>query len=188
MTSIQINPVATRYASSLLDIAAEKKKVDAIEKDMGDIGLMIQNSDDLRRMLGNPLVREKQKMDVVAAIAKQAKLDKITANFLGVLVENGRLEILKDVVLAFSRELTARRGEVEASVQTASALSAGQTKALQKELSKTLGTNVTLNVSVDKDLLGGMVVTVGSTMIDDSVKGKITRLGRAMGAKQDRAA
>lgn len=188
MTSIQINPVATRYASSLLDVAAEKKKVETIEKDINDLALMINESGDLRRMLGNPLISKKQKMDVVGAIAKQGKLDKITTNFLFVLVDNGRLDALADVVVAFGHELTKRRGEVEASIQTASALSAGQTKALQKELSKTLGSNVTLNVSVDKDLLGGMVVTVGSVMVDDSVRSKITRLGRAMGAKDVRVA
>ena len=116
MTSIKINPVAARYASSLLDIAAEKKKVETIEKDMNDLGATIEGSEDLQRLLGNPLISKKQKMDVVSAIAKKGKLDKITTNFLCVLVDNGRLNALDDIVVAFRRELPTRRGEIEASV------------------------------------------------------------------------
>lgn len=188
MTSITSNLVANRYASSLLDIAADKKKVDKIEKDMADLSAMIESSDDFRKLLDNPLISKVQKESAIAAIAKKAKLEKITTDFLLVLVQNGRLNALQDTIVSFNRELTKRRGEIEASVQTASALTAAQTKALQSHLSKTLGSDVTLNVSVDKDLLGGMVVTVGSVMVDDSVRSKITRLGRAMGANEDRAA
>lgn len=188
MTSIKINPVAARYAYSLLEVAAEKKKVDAVEKDMTEIGAMIKESADLRALLNNPLFGEKDQEAAILALAKKAKLDKVTSNFLGVLAQNRRLGALADIVVAFASALTKQRGEIAATVETASALTAAQTKKLQEHLSKTLGANVAMDVRVDKDLLGGMVVTVGSVMIDDSVRSKINRLGRAMGANQDRAA
>ena len=188
MTSKKSNLVADRYASSLLDIAADAKKVEKVEKDMRDLYAMIESSEDFRKLLGNPLISKPQKLAAIEAIAKKAKFEKTTADFLMVLVQNNRLNALVDVIVAFNRELTKRRGEIEATVETASALTAAQTKKLQDSLSKTLGSNVTMNVSVNKDLLGGMVVTVGSIMVDDSVRGKVTRLGRAMGAKTEAAA
>ncbi len=188
MTSKKSNLVADRYASSLLDIAVDKKKVEKVEKDMLDLYAMIEASADFRKLLGNPLISKAQKLTAIEAISKSAKFEKITADFLLVLVQNGRLNGLSDVIIAFNRVLTKRRGEIAATVQTASALTAAQTKKLQDQLSKTLGSNVTMNVSVDKDLLGGMIVTVGSVMVDDSVRGKIQRLGRAMSAKDVQAA
>ena len=96
------------------------------------------------------------------------------------LAQNRRLNALPQVINAMKAEMRNRRGEVEAKVVSAFALTPAQTNALQKDLSKAMGTNVTLSVEVDKELLGGMAVTVGSQMIDDSVRSKLDRLKRAM--------
>ena len=121
------------------------------------------------------------------ALAQKAKFQTLTANFLGVLAQNRRLPALGAVIGAFQSELRRRRGEVEAKVETAFALNPAQTNALQEQLSKAMGTNVTLNVEVNRDLLGGLVVTVGSRMIDDSVRRKLEKLQRTMNSGEKAA-
>lgn len=178
--SSDTNLIATRYAVSLLDMADDAGVSKKVESDMKDLAAMIDGSGDLRALLANPLISEAQKKAAILEIAKKARLDILTVNFLGVLTENGRLAILPSVVRAVKREVNRRRGDIEAHVQTAYALTKAQTEKLQKELTQQMGANVTLDVKVNKDLLGGMIVTVGSRMIDDSVRRKLERLGRAM--------
>lgn len=174
--------VASRYIGAFLDMAAEAGIVDKIEKDMQELAKMIAGSPDLQVLIGNPLTSRQQQRSGILAIADKAKFQKLTGNFLGVIADNRRLRLLPQMLEVFTAELRRRRGDVEAKVETAYALSPAQTDALQKQLSKAMGTNVTLNVSVNKDLLGGMVVTVGSRMIDDSVRRKLERLQRTMSA------
>jgi len=174
------NLVARRYASALLDMADEAKSVEKIEKDMLALEAMLEGSEDLQRLIENPLMSSGAQQNGILAIATKAKFQKLTQNFLGVLVQNRRLGALPQVINAMKAELRTRRGEVEAKVVSAYALTPAQTNALQKDLSKAMGTNVTLSVEVDKELLGGMTVTVGSQMIDDSVRSKLDRLKRAM--------
>lgn len=174
------NLVARRYASALLDMADEAKSVEKIEKDMLALEAMLEGSEDLQRLIENPLMNRGAQQNGILAIATKAKFQKLTQNFLGVLAQNRRLNALPQVINAMKAEMRNRRGEVEAKVVSAFALTPAQTNALQKDLSKAMGTNVTLSVEVDKELLGGMAVTVGSQMIDDSVRSKLDRLKRAM--------
>jgi F-type H+-transporting ATPase subunit delta len=174
------NIVAVRYASAFLDMAADKGVVQQVEQDMKELGGMLAGSADLRVLIENPLIGRAQQKKAVQALAAQAKFNDLTVRFLGVLAQNRRLSGLPAILKAFAAELRKRRGEVQAVVKTAYALTPAQTKALQEQLTKAMGANVTLDVSVDKDLLGGMTVTVGSRMIDDSVRSKLERLQRAM--------
>ncbi len=176
------NLVASRYASAFLDMAAASGIVEKVEQDMRDMEQMIESSADLQSLIRNPLIDREQQKRAILAVAEKAGFQDLTRNFMGVLVRNRRFSILQGIIRAFYAELTRRRGGVEARIQTAYALTPAQTKALQEKLSKTMGSNVTLNVEVNKDLLGGMVITVGSLMIDDSVRRKLERLGRTMGA------
>ena len=178
--SSSINMVASRYVSALVDMAEEAKIIDKIEKDLLDLSVMIDASSDFQALIGNPLMKCEQQLDGIMAIAEKAKLQQLTGNFLGVVAQNGRLALLPNIIEGFQEALRKRRGEIEAKVETAYALTPAQTDALQKELTKAMGSNVTLNVSVNEGLLGGMVVTVGSRMIDDSVRNKLERLQRTM--------
>lgn len=154
--------------------------MEAVERDLRDLSLMLDGSADLEAMVLSPVVgREKQKK-VMATLAEKAKFHQFTKNFLMLLAENRRLREIRAMIAAVQSNLSSRRGEVSANVQVATALTAAQTKALQNSLSKSLGHNVTLDVGVDKDLIGGMVVTVGSRMIDDSIKRKLERLRTAL--------
>lgn len=178
---------ARRYATALIETALEAKALDSVEKDMNELAAMIASSADLQNVLHSPLFKRAEQNDALVALAEKAKFHDLTKNFLSLLAENRRLPILDGVIGAVKMEVATRRGEVSASVQSATALSDAETKALQKSLSEAMGQNVTLDVSVNKDLIGGMVVTVGSRMIDDSVKRKLERLKQAMksGANQN---
>lgn len=174
--------VATRYATAFLDMTAESGSVEQAEKDLSSLEAMIAESDDLRFLIENPLVGRDRQQRAILALAEQAKFQPLTRNFLGMIAANRRLDRLPAILAAFRRELMRRRGAVEAKVQTAAALTPAQTEALRSELAQAMGAHVTLDVSVDKSLLGGMVVTVGSRMIDNSVKRKLEMLQRAMSA------
>lgn len=178
--SSKSSPVAARYAGALLDLAAEAGLVEKVEADINDLSSMMDGSEDLRAVIRNPLVGRERQKDAILALADQAKFQTITRNFLGVVAGNRRLGALPSIISAFKSELTRRRGGLEARVQTAYALTPAQTEALQTQLSKAMGAHVTMDVVVDKDILGGLIVTVGSTMIDDSVRRKLERLKRAM--------
>lgn len=172
--------VATRYAAALIDMAEQAGVVEKIENDFKALEGMMASSADLRNLVCNPLFNRSQQGGAVQAIAAKAGFHDLSARFLGVLVQNRRLGVLADVIRAFNAELARRRGGVAASIESAYVLSEAQTKALQKSLSDAMGSQVALDVTVNKDLLGGMVITVGSRMIDDSVRGKLERLKRTL--------
>lgn len=174
------NIVAVRYASAFLDMAAEQGVVQQVEKDMAELAVMLKDSADLQALIANPLIGRAQQSAAIEALAQQAQFNGLTLRFLGVLAQNRRLAALSSLLKAFDNELRRRRGEIQARVQTAYPLSPAQSKTLQEQLTQAMGAQVTLDVSVNKDLLGGMSVTVGSRMIDDSVRSKLERLQRAM--------
>ena len=161
-------------------MATEAKAVEKVEKDLRELQSMIDLSDDLKSLLENPLVNRDQQQKALQALAAKAGFQKLTSQFIGVLSENRRLAALPAIIGACNDELAKSRGVVAAKVETAYALTPAQTKQLEEQLAAAMGSNVTLNVSVNKDLLGGMIVTVGSRMVDDSVKRKLERLRRAM--------
>ena len=171
---------AVRYATALVEVAVDSKKIDSVEKDLNEFEAMIAGSADLQMTLHSPLISRQEQIEAVSEIAKRAKFQDITTNFLALLAENRRLPMVQSVINAVKMDISRRRGEIAANVQSAFKLTKTQEKALQESLSKAIGQTVAVNVSVDKDLIGGMVVTVGSQMIDDSVKRKLERLKRAM--------
>lgn len=171
---------ALRYATAFVDIAEASKKIDLIEKDLNDLEAMISGSDDLQNLINSPLISQGDKQKAIQAIAKSAKFQDITSNFLALLAQNSRLNMVKSISNAVRLETSRRRGEVSAHVQSAFKLSSAQEKALQESLAKAVGQAVAITVEVDKDLIGGMVVTVGSQMFDASVKRKLERLKIAM--------
>lgn len=171
---------ALRYATALIDTAEQSKKIDAVEKDLNDLEAMISDSTDLQNMMRSPLISADEKVKAVQAISKKAKFQDITANFLALLAQNGRLNMVRSMINAVRAEASRRRGEISANVQTAFKLSKEQEKALQESLTKAMGQTVAVNLEVKQDLIGGMVVTVGSKMFDASVKRKLERLKIAM--------
>lgn len=173
--------VAQRYAKALIEAAQDAKALDAVEKDAHELLAMLADSSDLQMLVSSPVYKGDAQQAVMQDIAKKAKFNKITTNFLGVISQNGRMDIIADILGAFVAKLSDMQGKVSASVEVAQDLTKTQITALEKALSKSIGKDVAVDVSVNQDLLGGMVVTVGSKMFDSSVKRKLEMLQARMG-------
>ncbi len=169
-----------RYASALYDLASETKAVSAVEKDLESLGAALGQSGDFAALIRNPRLSRKSAGEAISGIAKLLKLSPLTNKFLGVLAANGRLSALPDVVRAFTDISAAARGEVTAQVTSAHALSADQLKALAARLKAREGREVKIQSSVDPELLGGLVVRIGSTQIDSSIRTRLNSLAAAM--------
>lgn len=178
---------ALRYASALVDLAAEHNAIPQIEKDATEFQSMIESSPDLQALLRSPLVRKEDAAAGMAALADAGKFSALFKNFLLTLSANRRLADMTAMLKAVQAAIAARRGEIQAAVETAQDLSTTQKKDLESALSATIGRPVSVKVTVNKDLIGGLVVTLGSLMIDDSVKSKLDRLSRAMKYSRDAA-
>ncbi len=169
-----------RYASALFDLASEGGKVAAVESDLTALGAAIAESADLAALIRNPRVTRSAAATAMAAVGKLLKVSPLTQNFLGVLADNRRLAILPEVVRAFVTIAAAARGEVSAEVTSAHPLSAAQLKTLAAKLKEREGKDVKLSSKVDPELLGGLVVRIGSTQIDSSIRTRLNTLANAM--------
>ncbi len=171
---------AFRYASALVDLAMEQGAIPQIQQDVTDLQAMISSSDDFRALIRSPLIKAGEQQAFLAAIADKAKLSPLMKNFLLTIAQNRRVGGIEAVLKAVQENLAARRGEFSAKVESATALSSAQKKALEENLGQTLGRPVTLDATVNAELIGGVIVTLGSVMIDDSIKTKLDRMARAM--------
>lgn len=172
--------VSGRYATALFDLAAEHKALDQVEQDIGLLEALIEGSEDLVRLMKSPLFgRDAQQAAMSAVLADQAVSD-LTRNFVGVIARNGRLGQLDRMAADFRKLLARHRGEVTAEVVSARPLSGAQVDALTRKLKLAVGRDVAIDATVDESLLGGLVVKVGSRMVDSSLKTKLETLKIAM--------
>jgi F-type H+-transporting ATPase subunit delta len=174
--------LAGRYASALFDLASESGKVTAVESDLETLGAALAESGDLAALTTNPELARDVQGKAMAAVAKKLKLSTLTTNFIGVLAGNRRLAKLPAIISAFRAIAAAQRGAVPATVTSAHPLSDDQIAALKTKLTLREGRTVMLSASVDPDLLGGIVVTIGSQRIDASIRTRLNSLAQAMKA------
>jgi F-type H+-transporting ATPase subunit delta len=174
--------LAGRYASALFDLASENGKVTPVESDLEKLEAALAESADLAALTINPELAREAQGKAMAAVAKALKLSELTTNFLGVLAANRRLAKLPAIISAFKAIAAAQRGEVTATVTSAHPLSAAQLASLKTKLTAREGRTVMLTASVDPDLLGGLVVTIGSQRIDASIRTRLNSLAKAMKA------
>ncbi len=178
--------LASRYAVALTDKAEEDGISGEIEADMEKLSRMLGEVDGFRDFIGNPLIDRRRKIQAMLDLSGGAGLNKLTGNFLGVLATNRRLSWLEEILTAFAEESSRRRGEVQAEVESATALDKKQIDMITKELSKELGSKVALKVRVNPGLIGGLRIIVGSRMIDNTVSRKLERLQRTLGGRLDK--
>ncbi|MDZ7629036.1 MAG: F0F1 ATP synthase subunit delta [Parvularculaceae bacterium] len=171
---------ASRYAEALFDLAFEETALERVEADLRSLSAAIGVSADFRAMLKSPVYDADAKARALVAVADRGGVSALTKNFLGVVAQNRRLFALESIIAAFMARLAEHRGEVSAEAVTAAPLNADQTKRLRGEIERVVGKAVNLDVKVDPELLGGMIVKVGSTMIDSSLKTKLNRLKSVM--------
>lgn len=172
--------LAERYAAALFELADERKALDTTSSDLTGLRRMINESADFRRMIRSPVLQRDEQARAIGAIAERAGLNPLTRNFVGLLARNRRLFALPTIIQAFLQILAERRGEVTAQVTAAQELSEAQRRAVDDRLRKAVGGKVAVDFRIDPSLLGGLVVKVGSRMVDASLKSKLARLALAM--------
>jgi F-type H+-transporting ATPase subunit delta len=175
-----VSGLAERYAAALFDLADERKALDQVAGDLQSLRAMLRDSADLRRLVRSPVLSREAQGKGIAALAGEAELSPLTRNFLGLLAQNRRLFALADIIQGFLERLAERRGEVTARVVAAQELTPAQREAVSEQLRQALGAKVAVDIAVDPSLLGGMVVRLGSRMVDASLKSKLNRLQLAM--------
>lgn len=172
--------VVIRYARALYALAQEQKKRDKVAQDLQALSAAITENADLRRLVYSPVIDPASVLRAVQALADKGKADPLTRNFLGLLVENGRLDMVQDVTRALVDMIDAETGNQSATVTVASALDQQQLDALAASLKKMSGATVRLKMIIDPAILGGLIVQIGSKMIDNSVRRRLERLELAM--------
>lgn len=174
--------VAGRYASALFDLARESNSVAAVEADLSTFDTMLASSEDLRNMVRSPVLSADEQSKALAALVAKAGIGATTANFLALVARNRRLFVVGEMIKNFRTIAAKARGEVAAEVTSALPLTEGQLAALKEQLRSTAGKDVVLATKVDPSLLGGLIVKIGSRMIDSSLKTKLAGLSVALKA------
>ena len=172
--------LAGRYASALFGLARDERQIDAVSRSLGLLAQALVGSRDFAELVSSPLVSRQDAGKAFDAIGRELSLDPITTNFIGVLARNGRKNQLQNVIRAFRRFAADHRGETTAEVVTAHALKDDQLAALKQQLRTRAGRDVAVETSIDPEILGGIVIKMGSQMIDASIRTKLNRLAEAM--------
>ncbi|RHW16704.1 F0F1 ATP synthase subunit delta [Sphingomonas gilva] len=172
--------LAGRYATALFELACEAKTIDAVESSLAKVRAALDESDAFRTLATSPILSRGDAAKGVAAAADSMKLDGTTRNFLGVLAENRRLSQLPQIIRAYRTLAAQHRGETTAEVSSAHPLTDDQVAELKKQLRARVGSDVTVDLKVDPSLLGGLVVRLGSQMIDSSIRTRLNTLAHAM--------
>jgi len=175
-----VSGVSGRYATALFELARDEKSIDAVLLDLDNFNALLDDSADLRRLVRSPVFSADMQVKALTIVLDRAGITGISANFLKVLTANRRLFAIADVIRAF-RALVARfKGEVGAEVTVAESLSDKNLDALKDALKAVSGKDVTLNVKVDPSIIGGLVVKLGSRMVDSSLRTKLNSIKHAM--------
>lgn len=174
---MSVRTSANRYAKALFDVAlAEKADLAKVDQDLEAAVVMLRGSPDLTLNLSRGSITDAQRQQLMERVSQAMGLSAPVAKMLVLLGKNRRLELVPDLSAAYRERLLAHQNIVRAEVKSAAPLSPNQTRALQDSLSKVTGKNVELSVSVDPELLGGVVATIGSTVYDGSVKTQLQRM------------
>jgi F-type H+-transporting ATPase subunit delta len=172
--------LAGRYALALFELARDEKKLDAVAASLANLKQALAESDDLRALIASPLVGREAQGRAAGGVAESLKLDPLTRNFIGVLAGNGRLSKLPDVIRSFNLLAARHRGELTAEITSARPLDAGQVDAIKQNLRTRMGRDIAVDLNVDPAILGGLVVKIGSQMIDSSIRTKLNTLAHQM--------
>jgi F-type H+-transporting ATPase subunit delta len=176
----QVSGVAQRYANALFELADESGTLPAVEQDVDRFTALIAESADLKRLVRSPVFSAADQARAVGAVLEKTGLGGLVANFIKVAAGNRRLFVVPDTITAFKRLAARKRGEIAAEVTSAEPLSEKHVAELKAALKASLGKDVALDARVDPSLIGGLIVKVGSRMIDGSLRTKLNSLKLAM--------
>ena len=179
-SSTFVSSAAGRYATALFELASESDALIQTEMDMTALGQALGASDDLRALISTPIYSRDEQGAAMASVAEAMGLSALVRNVVALMATKRRLFVLDQVIDIFAQLMAEHRGEVTADVTAARALSKGQQAGLIKTLKAAIGREVKLNLTVDEKIIGGLVVKVGSKMIDTSIRSKLASLQNAM--------
>src|SRR5262249_43088715 len=162
--------MAGRYATALFELARDTSKLDETVAALSELERLLNESQDLNRLVRSPVFSSEQQAAALAAISKQAAFPELTSNFLPLLVRNRRLFALRDIIADFRTLVADHRNEATADVTSAVPLSEAQADDLKSTLKAKTGRDISLNIRVDPSILGGLIVKIGSRMIDSSIR------------------
>ena len=172
--------VGSRYANALYDLASEAQALDVVEGDLKGLASTISGSKELQSVIENPVFSRDDKFNAITALLKQGNANVLVQNVAGLMAKNGRLNVLPGMIVAFQQLAADARGEVSATAISATALNDEQTRRLRAEIEASVGKAVNLETEIDPSLLGGLIVKVGSRMVDSSLRTKLNKLKLAM--------
>lgn len=175
-----VTGLSGRYARALYELADAQKELDAVAADLRALAAALDNSDDLRRLVASPVLSRDEQGRAMAAIMEAMGTGALTRNTVGLLAQQRRLFALEDIISDYLKLLAAHRGETTAQVTSARELTADELDRLRATLKQIVGRDVAVETRVDAELLGGLVVHVGSRMLDSSIRTKLQRLELAM--------
>ncbi|MBY0381140.1 MAG: F0F1 ATP synthase subunit delta [Xanthobacteraceae bacterium] len=175
-----VSGVAGRYATALFELARDQKSVDAVRADLDRFATLLADSSDLVRLVRSPVFTSDEQGKALSAILEKVGIVGITANFLKVLTANRRLFVVNDVIRAYRALVAKFRGEATAEVTVAETLSEKNLDALMAALKSVSGKDVDLDLKVDPSIIGGLIVKMGSRMVDSSLRTKLNSIKHAM--------
>jgi F-type H+-transporting ATPase subunit delta len=174
--SSSVSGVAKRYASALFELAQDTSSLETVEADLKTFRDMLKDSSDLKRLVVSPVFSAEDQEKAIGAIADAAEMKGLSGNFVRLLARNRRLFVLPGAITGFMDLLAEHRGEVTAEVISARPLSEEHLAELQKSLKASLGKDPAIEATVDPSILGGLIVKIGSRMIDTSIKTKLNSI------------
>lgn len=172
--------IAGRYASAIFELAKDGNAISGLENDVAALGTALKDSADLRDLIGSPVYSRDQQGAAITAIAQKMGLSATMSNALSLMAGKRRLFTLPQLLTRLGEMIAEDKGEMTAEVTAAQALSGAQEKSLAETLAAKTGKTVKLNIRVDEGLIGGMIVKLGSKMIDTSIRSKLATLQNAM--------
>ncbi|WP_265500500.1 F0F1 ATP synthase subunit delta [Paracoccus beibuensis] len=172
--------IAGRYAQAVFDITKEDGGLDALAQQTADLDSALKDSADLRDLIASPIYSRDQQSRAIAALAAKMNLSPVLSNTLQLMAKNRRLFVLPQLTARLADLIAVERGEVTVDVTSAIALTDAQQERLKATLAEKSGKKVKLNTRVDETLIGGMIVKLGSKMIDSSVRSKLASLQNVM--------
>lgn len=178
--SSDVSGVAQRYATAVFELARDEGNLGTLENDVATLDQALVDSADLRHLIESPIYSREATRDAIGGVAEKMGLSTATANTLRLMATKRRLGALPGVLAGLKDMIAEEKGEVSADVRSATPLTDDQRTKLAETLKAQVGRDVKMNVAVDESLIGGLVVKLGSRMIDTSIATKLARLRNSM--------
>jgi F-type H+-transporting ATPase subunit delta len=174
------NSTANSYALALYELSIENSVLDIVGKEMNSLYKLLSESSDFKEMILNPMVQKEDKQKIIHQIADKNKFSETTKKFLGLVSIKNRLFFLEKIIVSFLNLISTGKGELKAKLISSKELSVEEKEKIQEELSKDFKSTLNIDYKFDPNLIGGLVIQIGSIMVDASIKTKLKKLEKNM--------